>query len=320
MKSDARLLAGIPVVAAIVDAGTFAGAGQALGLTQSGVSRAIQRLEERLGARLFERNSQVMRLTETGQRFCQEVIPQMARLQEAAEATVTGTTAVRGRLRINLDATFARTVLVPRLAAFLSAYPALELDLVIRDQLGDLIGDGFDAAIRFGEPEPSSLLARRLLQVRVLTCASPAFLEAHGRPASPRELSDPRYPCLLFRDSVTGAPFPWEFHQGKKVITVPVAGRIILNDPLTYTESCLAGLGIAQLFELGVESLLQSGALINLFPRHSDERFPLYAYHPSRHFIPAKLRVFLDYIAAISQPSSKVEPPRAQSGRAKATV
>jgi DNA-binding transcriptional LysR family regulator len=300
VQPDARILTGIPVVAAIVDAGTFAGAGQALGLTQSGVSRAVMRLEDRLGARLFERNSKVMRLTETGKRFCQEVIPQMARLQEAAEATVNGTTAVRGRLRINLDATFARTILVPRLGTFLSTYPDLELDLVIRDQLGDLIGDGFEAAIRFGEPEPSSLVARRLLNVRVLTCASPAFLQAHGHPRTPRELSDSRYPCLLFRNSVTGAPFPWEFHQGDKIISVPVAGRIILNDPLTYTELCLAGLGIAQLFELGIEPLLRSGALINLFPKYSDERFPLYAYHPSRHFVPAKLRAFLDYIAAIS--------------------
>jgi DNA-binding transcriptional LysR family regulator len=305
VQPDARILTGIPVVAAIVDAGTFAGAGRALGLTQSGVSRAVMRLEDRLGARLFERNSKVMRLTETGKRFCQEVIPQMARLQEAAEATVNGTTAVRGRLRINLDATFARTVLVPRLGTFLSTYPDLELDLVIRDQLGDLIGDGFDAAIRFGEPEPSSLVARRLLNVRVLTCASPAFLQAHGRPRTPRELSDSRYPCLLFRNSVTGAPFPWEFHQGDKIISVPMAGRIILNDPLTYTELCLAGLGIAQLFELGIESLLHRGALINLFPKYSDERFPLYAYHPSRHFVPAKLRAFLDYIAAISLPNGQ---------------
>jgi len=304
MQSDVRLLAGIPVVTAIVEAGTFSGAGQALGLTQSGVSRAIQRLEDRLGARLFERNSKTMRLTETGKRFCQEVIPHLARLQEAAEATVKGTTSVRGRLRINLDATFARTILVPRLAQFLANYPDLELDLVIRDQLGDLIGDGFDAAIRFGEPEPSSLIARRLLQVRVLTCVSPAFVKSYGRPKRPGDLSDPRFPCLLFRDSVTGAPFPWEFHQGKKVMTAPVTGRIILNDALTYIEACSAGLGVAQLFELGIEHLLQSGALINLFPTYADERFPLYVYHPSRHFVPAKLRVFLDYIGAIAKATS----------------
>jgi DNA-binding transcriptional LysR family regulator len=297
MQSDARLLAGIPVVAAVVDAGTFAGAGKALGLTQSGVSRAIQRLEDRLGARLFERNSKVMRLTATGKRFCQEVIPLMARLQEAAQDTVLAATAVRGRLRINMDPTFARLVLIPRLGAFLAAHPNLEFDLVIRNQLGDLIAEGFDAAIRFGDPEPSSLIARRLLQVRVLTCASPAFLRSHGRPDSPRELAKSTYPCLLFRDASTGAPFPWEFHQGKKVVTVAVTGRIVLNDAATQLEACIAGLGVAQVFAVGIEPLLKSGALINLFPQWSDELFPLYVYHPSRHFVPAKLRAFLDFLA-----------------------
>jgi DNA-binding transcriptional LysR family regulator len=118
MNFDSRLLTGIPVVAAVLDAGSFAGAGKALGLTQSGVSRAIQRLEQRLGARLFERNSKVMRLTETGRQFCQEVVPLMSRLEKTAEEMVLSSTAIRGHLRVNVDPTFARLVLVPGLGAF----------------------------------------------------------------------------------------------------------------------------------------------------------------------------------------------------------
>src|ERR1700733_7921930 len=163
MNFDSRLLTGIPVVAAVVDAGTFAGAGKALGLTQSGVSRAIQRLEQRLGARLFERNAKVMRLTEAGKRFCEEVIPLMSRLEEAAEETVLSATTIRGRLRINVDPTFARLVLVPRLEALMATHPDLRIELAVRNELGDLIAEGFDAAIRFGEPQPSSLIVRRLL-------------------------------------------------------------------------------------------------------------------------------------------------------------
>jgi DNA-binding transcriptional LysR family regulator len=173
MSLDSRLLSGISVVTAIVDAGSFVGAGNALGLTQSGVSRAIQRLEQRLGARLFERNAKVVRLTETGKRFLQEVVPLMSRLEEAAEQTVLSATTVRGFLRINVDPTFARLVLVPRIDGFLEAHPDLHIELVVRDDLGDLIGEGFDAAIRFGVPQPSSLIVRLLLQVRVLTCAAP---------------------------------------------------------------------------------------------------------------------------------------------------
>jgi len=298
MNFDSRLLTGIPVVAAVVDAGTFAGAGKALGLTQSGVSRAIQRLEQRLGARLFERNAKVMRLTDAGKRFCEEVIPIMSRLEEAAEETVLSATAIRGRLRINVDPTFARLVLVPRLEAFMAVHPDLQIELAVRNELGDLIAEGFDAAIRFGEPQPSSLIVRRLLQVRVLTCASPHYLRRRGRPKIPNDLMKDSHACLMFRDSATGAPFPWEFHQGKKILTVPVSGRLTVDDGLTHLEACVAGMGIAQVFQLGLEPLLKSGKLINLFPDWSDETFPLYVYHTSRHFVPAKLRAFLDFLSA----------------------
>jgi DNA-binding transcriptional LysR family regulator len=296
---DARILSEIPVVVAVVDAGSFVGAGKALGLSQSGVSRAIQRLEKRLGARLFERNPKVIRLTETGRKFCEELVPLMPRLEAAAENAVLSATTVRGRLRVNVDPTFARLVLVPRLEAFLAAYPDLQVELVIRDSIGDLVGEGFDAAVRFGEPAPSSLIIRRLLQVRVLTCASPRYLSRRDRPELPRDLAKDQHECLLFRDPATGTPFPWEFHHGKKIITVPVTGRLILNDALTHLGACVAGMGVAQVFELGIEALLKRGELVNLFPDWSDEHFPLYIYHTSPHFVPAKVRAFLDFLGTL---------------------
>ena len=299
MSFDSRLLTGIPVVLAVVDAGSFVGAGNALGLTQSGVSRAIQRLEQRLGVRLFERNAKVMRLTDVGKQFCREVGPLISRLQEVAEQTVHSATAVRGRLRVNVDPTFARLVLVPRIQAFLETYPDLQIELVIRDDLGDLIAEGFDAAVRFGELQPSSLIARRLLEVQVLTCASPKYLRRRGQPKAPNDLAKDRHECLLFRDSVTGTPFPWEFHKGRKIITVPVSGRLMLNDALTHLEACIAGMGIAQVFQLGIESMLENGKLVNLFPDWSDELFPLYVYYTSRHYVPAKLRAFLDFLGTL---------------------
>ena len=118
---------------------------------------------------------------------------------------------------------------MPRIDGFLEAHPDLHIELVVRDDLGDLIGEGFDAAIRFGVPQPSSLIARLLLQVRVLTCATPLYVHRHGRPKLPNDLAKDGHKCLLFRDPVTGAPFPWEFHRAKKILTVPVAGRLIVN-------------------------------------------------------------------------------------------
>ena len=300
MRLDTRFLIEIPVITAVVESGTFGKAGKVLGLSQSAVSRAVQRLEQHLGTRLLDRNTRTVRLTESGKRFCEEVVPLLGHLEEAAGATRKGAAAVRGRLRVNVDPTFARLMLMPRLKTFLDTYPELHLDLAVREAVGDLVSEGFDAAIRFGVPRPSSLLARRLLEARVLTCAAPSYLRRKGTPKTPRELASRGHDCLLFVDPSSGAPFPWEFHQNRKVLTVPVAGRITMNDPSMYLEACLAGLGVAQLFDLGTEALLASGRLVNLFPKWTDERFPLYVYHPSRNFVPAKLRAFLDFIATLT--------------------
>jgi DNA-binding transcriptional LysR family regulator len=159
-----------------------------------------------------------------------------------------------------------------------------------------MVAEGFDVAIRFGEPEPSALIARRLFEVRILTCCSPEYIARRGRPKVPRELETARHECLLFRDPITGRPFPWEFHQGKKRMTVAVSGRLIVNDALTQLEACLAGRGIAQIMNLNSEPLFKNNRLVNLFPEWSDELFPLYLYHTSRRFVPAKVRALSDFI------------------------
>jgi DNA-binding transcriptional LysR family regulator len=306
MAVDSRLFSGLGVFAAVLEAGNFVRAGKALGLTQSAVSRSVQRLEERLGVRLLERTSKTIRLTEDGERFCAEALPLFSQLGEVAEGMVKAAGKARGRLRINVEPSFARLFLAPRLGAFLKAYPEVRLELLVRERLGDLVAEGIDAAILFGEPVPSALIARRLLQVHILTCASPDYLTRCGRPRKPADLEAEKHECLLFRDPATGKPFPWEFHRGRKRLSVNVAGRVIVNDALTYVAMCVAGNGVAQLIDLTVEPLLKSGKLINLFPEWTDELFPLYVYYPSRHSVPAKLRVFLDFLVS----SLETERPR----------
>jgi DNA-binding transcriptional LysR family regulator len=305
MISDPRFLSGLPVLAAVIESKNFVHAGEALGMTQSGVSRAIQRLEERLGIRIFERTSKMVRLTEDGSIFCKEALPLLSQLEHLAEGVQNVSGIVRGQLRVNVDPTFSRLFLAPRLGGFLETHPALQMELVIRDRLGDMVGEGFDAAIRFGEPEPSGLIVRRLLQVRVLTCAAPSYLKRRGKPAAPRELQTKNHECLLFRDPATGRPFPWEFHHGKQRTTVQVKGQLVLNDPLTQLDACIAGCGVAQVFDLDINHLLKSGRLINLFPDWSDELFPLYLYHTSRRNVPLKLRTFIDFIVASLKTNSR---------------
>ena len=170
------VLGGISVLAAVVETGNFVRAAETLGLTQSGVSRAVARLEARVGVRLLDRTPRAVSLTYEGRRFHAHVVPLLAGLEEAAAEAADTAHAVRGRLRVNVDPWFARLVLAPRLSDFLAAHPLLSLELLVRDTLGDLVSEGFDVAVRFGEPEPSALITRKLLETRILTCAAPVYL------------------------------------------------------------------------------------------------------------------------------------------------
>ena len=312
---DERILNGMGVLSAIVDTGSFAGAGDMLDMSQSGVSRSIARLETRLGVRLLDRTTRSVTLTDEGRRLYEQVMPLLAALEEAATSAIEGATAVRGRLRVNVDPFFSRLLLAPKLGSFIDQYPELQLELVTRDHLGDMIADGFDLAVRFGEPRPSRLVARKLLETRILTVAAPAYLKRKGRPEQPSELESATHQCIQFRDPETGRPFDWEFHRGRKKITVEVAGRLTVNDVGTMHSVCVAGHAIAQVMELGVEHLLAEGRLVELFPDWPDERFPLYALYPSRHHVPAKVRMFLDFIASLSTASEKALDRRIKASR-----
>lgn len=299
-SSSENLSSGIGVFAAVVDAGTFAAAADSMGMSPPGVSRAIARLEKRLNIRLFNRTTRSVSLTEEGRRFYEQVMPHLRGIEEAAASATGGAATVRGKLRINLDPVSSRIILGTRLDAFMDAHPELELEFIARDQLGDLIVDGFDLALRFGEPRSSTLVARKLLDTPVVTVAAPSYLARRGRPTEPQELENGVHRCLEFRNPETGKPFAWEFHRKRKKLIVETKGRLTVNDPSALINACLAGSGIAQMLLLGSEHLIQEGRLVQLFADWPDERFPLYAYHPSRHHTPAKTRVFLDFIIGLT--------------------
>lgn len=301
MSFDGRLASGMGVLSAVVDTGSFVKAADVLDMTQSGVSRAIARLEGRLGIRLFDRTTRSVKLTDEGRRLYEDIAPLLAGLEEAATLASGSATAVRGRLRVNVDPYFSRLILAPALGDFMATYPELELDLLTREQLGDLVADGVDLAMRFGEQPSSSLIGRQLLKTRVLTVASPAYLKKHGRPKHPTDLESPEHVCIDFRNSQTGRPFPWEFHRGAERLIVNTRGRLMVNDVGTMHRICEEGQAVAQVLGLGVESAISDGRLIELFADWPDEYFPLYALYPSRHLPPAKVRAFLEFVVALSR-------------------
>lgn len=294
-----RTFDGLSVFTAVVESGTFAAAAEVINMSPPGVSRAIARLEKRLGIRLFDRTTRAVALTVEGKEFYRQILPLLAALEDVTSTASLSTRAITGRLRVNIDPFFSSLILGPQLETFMSRYPDLELDLVTSDRLGDMIGDGFDLAIRFGVPRNSTLVARKLLETRIMTVAAPAYLERYGRPETPQALLS--HTCIHFRDPETGRPFEWEFHRKGEVIKVPVSGRLTLNDARTLHEACLSGHAIAQMMTFGSGDLVKKGQLVDLFPDWPDERFPLYAYYPSRINPAARTRCFLDFILELAK-------------------
>lgn len=296
MGFDPRMLDGIGVVMAIVENGSFVRASETLDMTQSGVSRAVARLETRLGIRLFDRTTRSVTLTDDGRRFYDDITPLLAQMDEITSSAAQGVKAVRGRLRVNIDPFFSRLVLGPSLGAFVEAHPHLTLDLVTRDTLGDMVADGFDVAFRFGHPRNTTLVARKLLDAHVVTLAAPSYLKRHGKPRTPADLEGDHHTCIHFRDPETGRPFPWEFVRGEERLVVQPHGRLVVNEGGTMHSVCMAGHGIIQTLEYAAGSLIADGRLVRVLADWPDETFPLYALYPSRQHLPAKVRAFVDYV------------------------
>lgn len=296
MTFDVRVLTGVGILNAVADAGTFSEAAEALGMTPSGISRAVARLEARIGVRLFDRNPRSVALTEEGRRFHEQVLPLLSSLEEAANEVAGTSAAVSGRLRINVDPWFSRMVLSPRLRSFLARYPQLSIEVGVSNHREAMMA-GFDFAVRFGPADPSSLIARKLIETRVLTVAAPSYIKRHGEPRTPKDLL--QHEALLFRDPQTGRPFTWEFHRKGKVLEIPVRGRMVTDDPSTGIAACVSGHGVFQSLELGLSPWIRSGELVQILSDWCEEWCPLYAYYRSRHLPPAKIRAFLDFVKEI---------------------
>lgn len=295
MAFDGRVISTIGVLAAVVEGGSFARAAEALGLSRSGVSRAVARLEARVGVRLLDRTTRAVALTDEGRRLYAEVAPLLTGIEDAVTVTSGSVVAVRGRLRVNVDAFFSRLLFTPHIPEFLALYPDLTLELVAKDQLGDLVGEGFDIAVRFGHPPDSSLVSRKLLETRTITIASPAYVAAHGRPLTPSDLAD--HACIQVRDSASGQPIDsWTFRRGGEVVEVRATGRLMVAEFGTMLGACLEGVGIARVKAIGVQRLIDRGELVELLPDWTGESFPLHALIPSRHLPPAKVRAFIDFV------------------------
>jgi len=281
----------IPVFVTVVEAGGFSPAAAILGISKSAVSKRITQLEEQLGVKLLHRTTRKLSLTEAGEHF-------YAHARIAHQAGVDAQDSVtqlqgepQGRLRINAPMSFGRLHLAPLVPVFLKRYPKLSVDLVMEDKVSDLIGEGFDIAIRAGDLPDSSLIARKLAPLKSVLCAAPDYLSKHGIPNDPEALK--RHNCMLFAYSNDAKE--WVFIKNQQRTSVEVRGNYQVNNSEALREAIVQGIGIGRLPSFVAGPDLKSGQLVQLFPEYMMPQKTIYAVFPERQYMPAKVRAFIEF-------------------------
>lgn len=275
--------------------GSFSAAARVLGLTPAGVSKNVARLEADLGVRLFHRSTRRLALTEGGERFLQQVGAPLSSLQGALAGVGKSDQAPAGTLKVSMGQAFGRHFLVPLLGDFLARYPAVLPDWHFDNRQVDLVGEGFDAAIGGGFDLVPGVVARELSPVHLVAVASPAYMAGRQAPRMPDELAT--FDGIMRRSSPTGRVRPWTLRSRRGAEQpVPCRPRLIFSDPEAIAEAARLGLGVALLPMPFAFALVDAGELVRLLPGWYSDAGPLSLYYPSRRLVPAKTRVFVDFV------------------------
>jgi DNA-binding transcriptional LysR family regulator len=276
----------------IAEAGSIARASAKTGAPSSTLSRNLARLERELGLRLVQRSTRAMTLTEDGRRLYQRTVSQVSLLREEMAQATSASLAPRGLLRLTAPGSFGRVVLAPLIAEFMLAYPEVEVEAMLVDHRINLIEEGVDLAFRMGELADSSLIARRIGSIERVLCASPAYLDARGRPEHPQDLRRHKFLALTRDLQTLGLISSSGEHQ-----SVSLQASLVCAPPDAMLPSLLAGVGMAWLPGFHLYELLSQGLLERVLP---DWRLPvaqINMVYPSARGVPRKLSAFMDLVS-----------------------
>ena len=281
----------LEIFARVVGAGSMSAAGRELGLSPAVVSKRLRRLEDRLGTRLLQRTTRQISLTEAGHGFYERVVAILAGVEEA-EAFVTRRSAIaRGTLKISAPTSFGRKHIAPNLGAFLENNADLNVNLLLSDDLVDIVGEGFDVAIRIAELADSSLVARKLAPVRQILCASPGYLAKNSAPQTIAELE--QHNCLSNQGSES-----WHLEGPDGVVNFRPEGNLSTNSSEVVSQAVQANMGIALRYTWDIGQEMADGRLVRVLPDYeSITNVGIYAIYPSRQLLPVKVRLYIDYLA-----------------------
>ncbi len=277
---------------AVVDAGSFVGAADAMGLSKAAVSRQIADLESRLAVRLLHRTTRKLSLTDEGEVFyarCRELLGELAEAE--AELSARSGQAV-GALKVSAPVSFGLLYLAPVWAGFMAAQPQVKLDVTLSDRMVDLVDEGFDIAVRVARLPSSSLVSRKLSSTRMVLCASPEYLQRHGTPQHPSELA--QHHVLAYTLMANGDT--WDFSGPNGAVSVKVMPRMHSNSGDTCVAAALGHQGLVLQPTFLIADALRSGALVEVMPQYRALDLGIYALYPTRKHVVPKVRLLIDHL------------------------
>jgi DNA-binding transcriptional LysR family regulator len=287
-------LSDIAVFTQVVDSGSFTAAAERLSLSKSVVSKYVTRLENRLGARLLNRTTRRLSLTEVGRVFYERSLRGLQEIEEAEAEVSRLQDMPRGTLRLNTPMSFGILHIAPALPDFLRQYPEISVDMNLDDRQVDVIEEGFDLSVRISEMQDSALIARRLAPCRHAVVASPEYLEHNGTPTTPDDLRHHNIISYRYQESAR----EWHFlDSDKKTISVPISGTVQMNNSLALREALLGGIGITRTPTFVVGEDIQSGRLRQVLTNYETLEVSIYLVYPQRRHLSPKVRAFVDYFS-----------------------
>ncbi len=291
-------LSGMAAFARVVETNSFTEAARRLGMSKAAVSKQVSKLEERLGARLLNRTTRRLSLTEVGAAFYESCARIIAEAEDAELAVSRLNVTPRGTLKIDAPVNFGMQYLAPLLPPFMLQHPELRVDMSFNDRFIDLVEEGCDLAVRIGQLPDSSLVARKLAETKSVICAAPSYWDRHGRPCEPSELAD--HECFAYSYLATGNE--WRLRGPGGTVAVRISGSLAANNGDVLRQAAVAGVGVVAMPVFIVCDDLRAGRLEAVLPDYEPPTRGIYAVYPHNRHLSAKVRVFIDHLVGAFDP------------------
>ncbi|MCT7377053.1 LysR family transcriptional regulator [Chelativorans salis] len=291
-------LAAMRAYVRVVETGNFTRASDSLDMPKATVTKLIQGLEAHLRTKLLNRTTRRVLVTPDGALYYERALRLLADIEELDSSMASSSSLPQGRLRVDMSGALASLILIPAMCDFHARYPDIGIDLGVSDRQIDILAENVDCAIRVGELSEPSLIARRISEMSLVTCAAATYVARYGEPRHPRDLEQGHHVVGYFR-AENGRQLPFVFNRGDEQLEVIGRSVLSVNDAMTYMTAVRAGMGVAQAPRFMVEDAFRDGTLQPVLTEWNRDAMPIYVVFPPNRHLSNKLRVFVDWVAAL---------------------